>query len=135
MATVTDIKKLRPELLTKSVAELERQRAEIEMALAEKAREAEVKAKEELAADANKHIDAILSGVKFLHENGLLPAKVATGFSGSSGSFAPSMFLRSVTAEGLVPRAAKVVSGGEKKRRRRRQADGSWAPSKASQEG
>ena len=56
------------------------------MALAEKAREAEVKAKEELAADANKHIDAILSGVKFLHENGLLPAKVATGFFNADGT-------------------------------------------------
>ena len=135
---VTDISKLRPELLSKSVAELERQKAEIDMALAQKAHEAEVAAKATLAADANKHIDGILAGVKFLHDNGLLHDRLVTGLSSGNGSFMPASFLRAVTPESLVggPRKAVARSDGERRTRRRRDpVTGEMVPSKASQRG
>lgn len=99
---VDDIKKLRPELLDKSDAELDRLANEIALAKEYKRREAEIAAKESLALEANKHIDAIVAGVKFLHDNGLLSEKVASGFSRSDGMFSPSMYLRNVTADMLV---------------------------------
>lgn len=128
---VDDIKKLRPELLEKSDAELERLETEIALAREHKRREAEIKAKEELAAEANRHVEAVLAGVKFLHDNGALPERIAAAFSRNDGQFNPATFLRAVTAEQLVPRAA-----GEKPKRRRRVKDpvtGELVPSKASQ--
>lgn len=110
---VSDIEKLRPELLEKSRAELARLKAEIELAEAELSRRELVKAKEALAAEANQHIDAVVAGVKWLHDNGLLPDKVASGFKREGdGMFSPSMFLRNVTAESLA--------GGKPQRRRGR---------------
>ncbi|MFU0504090.1 hypothetical protein [Pseudaminobacter sp. NGMCC 1.201702] len=126
------IEKLRPELLEKSPAELERLATEIAMAQAELARRAEVAAKEELAAEANRHVDAVLAGVKFLHDNDLLNKRLVDALTLGTGAFAPSTFLRSVTAEQLVPRAARP--SGEKKRRRVRDPKtGELVPSKASQ--
>ncbi|MFC3206915.1 hypothetical protein [Aquamicrobium soli] len=110
---VSDIEKLRPELLEKSRAELARLKAEIELAEAELSRRELVKAKEALAAEANQHIDAVVAGVKWLHDNGLLPDKVAAGFKREGdGMFSPSMFLRNVTAESLA--------GGKPQKRRGR---------------
>jgi hypothetical protein len=128
MAIITDVKKLRPELLTISDAEFERRADEIEMARQERKRVADVAAKEQLAADANKHIDAILAGVKFLHDKGILPERVAGGFSRSDGMFTPSVALRNVTAESLAgigkPRAPrKVVDPNAPKRKRRSRAE------------
>lgn len=116
MAIITDIEKLRPELLTKSPAELERLATEIALAQAELTRRAEVEAKKEIAERANQHIEAIVDGVKFLHENGILPAKIAEAFSRGDGYFVPGMMLRTVSAESLVPRAAR--SAGPKRHRR-----------------
>jgi hypothetical protein len=124
---VTDVKKLRPELLSKSKAELERQAAEIAMAIAELEHQEEIKAKEALATEAGERVERVVADVKWLHDNGLLPERVATGFSRNDGTFAPGMILRAPTAESLVPKVA-----GEKKRRRRRGPDGEWLPSKAS---
>ncbi|TPM67432.1 hypothetical protein [Mesorhizobium sp. B2-2-1] len=124
---VTDVKKLRPELLTKSKAELERQAAEIAMAIAEIEHKEEIKAKEELAAEAGRQVEAVIAGVKWLHEQGLLPDRVAAGFS-RGDIFSPGSILKAPSAESLVPK-----TGGEKKRRRRRGPDGEWLPSKAAQ--
>ncbi|RUM99054.1 hypothetical protein EET67_05310 [Pseudaminobacter arsenicus] len=128
---VDDITKLRPELLEKSPAELRRQRDEIDMALAELEREAEVKAKAALADEANRHIEAMLASAKFLHDNGILPPRLVDALSRNDGQFNPATFLRTVSAEQLVPRAARPT--GEKKRRRVRDASGNLVPSKASQ--
>lgn len=128
---VTDIKKLRPELLTKSDAELERLANEIALARAHKAHEAEVAAKAALADEANKHIEAVLAGVKFLHDNGILPERMTTALSRGDGQFNPATFLRSVSAEQLVPRSARADR--PKRTRRVRDADGNLVPSKASQ--
>ena len=86
--------------------------------------------KEELAAKANVHIDAVVAGVKFLHENGILPEKISGAFSRSDGMFVPATVLRNVTPEQLVggPRRG----GGLKRTRRVRDAAGNLVPSKAS---
>lgn len=136
MATITDIEKLRPELLTKSLGELARLKAEIEMAEVELGRRELVKAKEALAAEANRHIDAVVAGVKWLNDNGILPEKVAAGFKrDGDGMFSPAMFLRNVTAESLAggkptrarrgrmtpaEREAAIAAGTLKPRRRRK---------------
>lgn len=99
---VDDIQKLRPELLKKSPAELERMATEIAMAQAYQAREAEVAAKEQLAADANRHIDAVVAGVKWLYDNAMLPEQITTAFSTAGGAFVPARKLSNVTAESLV---------------------------------
>lgn len=117
---VDDIKKLRPELLEKSEAELERLANEIALARAHKARAAEVAAKEELASEANRHIEAIVDGVKFLHDKGILPERIATAFSRGDGMFTPGMMLRAVTAESLLTSA---LTGGKPKRKRRSKAE------------
>lgn len=122
---VNDIRKLRPELLEKSIAELERQQAELTMAIEEKQREVEVAAKEALATEANKHIDAVLTGIKFLHDNSILPERLVTALSRGDGQFNPGTFLRAVTAENLVARTAgrSVASGDKPKRTRRTKAE------------
>lgn len=113
------IEKLRPELLEISDAEFERRQAEFELAARERARRAEVKLKEALAVEATGHVERVVAGIKFLHEHGLLPDRVVTGFSRNDGTFVPGMILRAPTAESLVPKAA-----GEKRKRRRRNAAG-----------
>lgn len=134
MATITDVKKLRPELLDMSLAELERRQTEIAMAIEDKRRAEEIKAKEEIAAQANDHIEAIVTGLNFLHDNGALPAKVQEAFTRADGRFVPATFLRQVSAESLVPGTPRRSRGdGPKRRRRVRDASGNLVPSKASQ--
>ncbi|WP_172352655.1 hypothetical protein [Mesorhizobium sp. NZP2298] len=124
------IDKLRPDLLTKSDAELERLAAEIAMAQAEKKRLADIAAKEELAAEAATRVERVVADIKWLHDNGLLPDRVAQGFSRGDGMFVPGMILRAPTAESLVPRAAKPAR--EKKFRRRKDPKtGEYVASKA----
>lgn len=130
---VSDIKKLRPELLEKSIAELERQQTEIALAIEEKRREADVKAKEELASEANRHIEAMLASAKFLHDNGILPPRLVDALSRNDGQFNPATFLRSVSAEQLVGGPRKAA--GPKRTRRVRDASGNLVPSKASRRG
>lgn len=129
---VDDINKLRPELLMKSPAELQRQRDEIDLALAELERQAAVKAKAALADEANRHIEAVVAGLNFLHENGILPEKAVTAFTRSDGRFVPATIIRAVTADQLVGGPRKA-SGGAKRSRRVRDANGNLVPSKASQ--
>lgn len=135
MPDIHDIEKLRPELLKKSLAELERQQTEIAMAIERKRHEEEVKAKEELAARANDHIDAVVSGLTFLHDNGVLPLKFVEAFSRNDGRFVPATFLRAVTAESLVPREMRPrrAASGPKRRRRVRDEHGNLVPRRASQ--
>lgn len=134
-AKITDVEKLRPELLTKSLAELERQRAELDMAIERKRREAEIAEKEALAAEANGHIEGVLTSVGWLHRNGLLPERLVTALTGGNGAFMPASFLRSVSAEALVggPRVRAPRTGERKSRRRRDPVTGELVPSKASQ--
>ncbi|RWP19244.1 MAG: hypothetical protein EOR00_09045 [Mesorhizobium sp.] len=129
------IDKIRPDLLTKSDAELERLAAEIAMAQAEKKRLADIKEKEALAAEAGVRVERVVADVKWLHDNDLLPKRVAEGFSRGDGMFSPGMILRAPTAESLVPKAARTAKpDGEKKFRRRKDPKtGEYVPSKAAQ--
>lgn len=133
MVAIDDINKLRPELLKKSPAELRRQRDEIDLALIEIERQEQVKAKAELADRANHHIDAIVEGINFLGENGILPEKVAAAFTRSDGRLVPATVLRHVTPEQLVGGVrVRVRNDGPKRRRRVRDEHGNLVPSKAS---
>lgn len=134
MPEITDIEKLAPELLKKSQAQLEREITERQMAIDKLRREAEIKAKEELAAQANQHIEAIITGLNFLHDNGALPQKVSDAFTRADGRFVPATFLRAVTAESLVPGAPRRARSSDGPKRRRRVRDpetGELVPSKA----
>ncbi|TIN10402.1 hypothetical protein [Mesorhizobium sp.] len=133
MAIITDVEKLRPELLEISDAEFERRKAELEMAAAERQRRKEIAAKEAIAAQAADHVEAILAGVKFLHDNGILPEKLVGAFSRSDGTFSPATLLRAPTAESLVPRTARAKRDKPKRTRRVRDPKtGELVPSKAS---
>lgn len=94
MATITDVGKLRPELLSMSVSELERRKAEIDMAIAEKSKEEERKKRATILAEADKHKAAVVAGIKFLHDNGLLTEKLKETFSTKDGVFNPSLSIK-----------------------------------------
>lgn len=98
MAKIDDITQLRPELLDKSQAELERQITELQMALAYKAEEGARKEREAKVAEAGKHIDNVLTGLRWLHENGFLSEKVAASFTNTKGVFTPHLSFRKPSA-------------------------------------
>ena len=138
MVAIDDIHKLAPDLLKKSRAQLEREITERQMAMAEIERQEQVKAKAELADRANHHIDAIIEGIAFLGENGILPEKVSAAFTRSDGRLVPATVLRHVTPEQLIGaprvRVRKARDPNAPKRTRRvRDANGNLVPSKASQ--
>ena len=136
MVAIDDINKLAPDLLKKSKAQLEREITERQMAMAEIQRQEEIKAKEELAAQANQHIEAIVTGLNFLHDNGALPPKVQEAFTRADGRFVPATYLRAVTAESLVPgtpRRSRSSDGPKRRRRVRDPKTGELVPSKAAQ--
>lgn len=91
---LTDVSKLRPDLLEKSQAELERQMAEIQMAIAYKAEEGARKEREARHAEAVKHVEAIWSGLQFLNEHGFLSDAVREFFTYAKGAFTPHLKLR-----------------------------------------
>lgn len=91
---VTDISKLRPELLDMSVAELERRRAEIDMAIARKAEiEAEEKRKEDHKL-AEVAFDKMMDGIQVLHNLGRLPDRIKNVLMSDDGSFQPGRYLK-----------------------------------------
>jgi len=89
-----DVSKLRPELLTMSVAELERRRTEIDMALAQKA-EAEREAKRAAALDeANRLKDDIVDALTKLEKTGHISDSVRGFFTTKAGVFSPHLFFK-----------------------------------------
>lgn len=89
-----DVSKLRPELLTMSVAELERRRTEIDMALAQKA-EAEREAKRAAALDeANRLKDDIVDALVKLEKTGHISDSVRGFFTTKAGVFSPHLFFK-----------------------------------------
>lgn len=86
---VSEVSKLRPELLTKSVAELNRLRDEIELAIGEKAKaEAEAR-KAAIIEKARDAYEPMLDTLKLYHENGLLSETIVAALSRQDGTFAP----------------------------------------------
>jgi hypothetical protein len=127
---VTDIEKLRPELLDLSVAELERRANEIQLAIRAKAEKEEAERRAAVVAEAATHVETVVTGLKWLHDNGFLSGKVTESFTRADGQFNPATYLRAPRADDV--RQARVASGDAPKRRRRvRDANGNLVPSKA----
>jgi hypothetical protein len=94
MAQITDIEKLRPELLDMSVAELERRKIEIDMAIEKKAAiEAEGRRKEE-HEEAIGLTEELVKIVSRLHELNRLPPRVLQALSKESGEFVPGLYIK-----------------------------------------
>jgi len=127
MAIITDVEKLRPELLSLSVAELERRRNEIDMAIAQKAAAEEAERRNRMVAEATERVESVVAGLKWLHAEGFLGAKVTEAFSRGDGQFNPGLYIR-------PPRSVDEVltRPAAKRTRRRRMPDGTLVPSKAS---
>ena len=94
MVKVTNIKDLRPELLEKSDAELDRLETEIKMARQYRAEEGARKEREAKIAQASEHIDKVLEGLRFLHDNGFLTDRVVATFTNAKGIFTPHLSFR-----------------------------------------
>lgn len=91
---IDDVSKLRPELLSLSVAELERRKTEIEMALAQKA-EAEREAARAAALDeANRLKDDIVDALVKLERTGHISDSVRGFFTTKAGVFSPHLFFK-----------------------------------------
>lgn len=94
MPAVTEIEKLRPELLDKSVAELDRLMAEIEMAKAKKAEvEAEARRVEE-HQEAVKLTDDLLRILNRLGQLGRVPPKLMAVLTRPTGEYVPGAYIK-----------------------------------------
>lgn len=124
MAKIEDIQKLRPELLDKSDAELERLETEIRMARQHKADEAARKEIESLVAQVNAAQDTILKSLNFLFEQGVLSEVVAQAYTTAGGSFAPHLRHRHVDADRLLAIRSSLDDSKPKKTRQARKPKG-----------
>ena len=118
MAKIEDIEKLRPELLGKSVAELERQMAELQMALDRKKDEEKKAALAQVVIEANNHQENLVEALKFLEHWRLLPDDVKAAYTTTSGVFNPGIKHKEVTADRIILReeqAKKVKKPRRKK--------------------
>lgn len=122
MAKIDDIQKLRPELLDKSTAELERQMTELQMALDHKKAEAERKEVAALVDEVNSVQEAVSKGLAFLHENRLLAESVISAYTTAGGSFAPHLKHRPVDADRMLSIKAQIKAEAEGKTVKKRRA-------------
>ncbi|NTA27376.1 hypothetical protein [Allorhizobium ampelinum] len=118
MVEITDITKLRPELLDLSDAEIERRVTELNMLKEHRAYEVRRKALDSLVYEANSHIEKIIDGLRFLDKEGLLPDSVRSAFSTDSGSLMPHLKLRMVDADRILARQAKEEKPVRKRRKK-----------------
>jgi hypothetical protein len=95
---VTDVSKLAPDLLDKSIAQLEREITERQMALTVKLEEEEAKRLAALAGEADGHKDRVVESLNWLSDNGFLSAAVREKFMGKNNKkepyFAPHIFFK-----------------------------------------
>lgn len=120
MAIITEVSKLRPELLNMSVAELERRRVEIDMAILEIAKKEEAAARAANVAEAGTRIERLVDDVTWLHDNSFLPRALVDALTRSDGRFVPGLKLRKPKAEDETPRSRDPNAP---KRRRRTKAE------------
>lgn len=85
----TDISKLRPELLTKSLAELNRLKSEIDLAIIEKEKADAEAARIAVLDKAREAYEPLLDTIKLYHEHGFLSSRAVDFFTDKAGSFAP----------------------------------------------
>lgn len=108
MTSIQDIDKLRPELMSKSESELERQITELQLALEKKKALEEEKERAMILAEARERIDRLVSDVMWLHEKNLLIDVAAELFS-----FPPSMKNNAeAKMSNFVPPAARFKKAG-----------------------
>jgi len=95
---ITDVSKLAPDLLNKSVAQLEREVTERQMAIAELKRQEAEKRLAALAGEADGHKDRVVESLNWLETNGFLSAAVREKFMGKNNKkepyFAPHIFFK-----------------------------------------
>jgi hypothetical protein len=94
MAVIEDVKKLKPELLELSPAEIDRRIAELQMAKDEIKKKEDAEFRAFQAEHAGEHIDKILAGLRFLHENDFLAENVIKFFTTEKGQFMPHLKLK-----------------------------------------
>jgi hypothetical protein len=94
MATITDIEKLRPELLDLSVAELERRKIEIDMAIERKAAIEAEEVRKSQHAEAVELTEQLVKVVTKLHELNRLPPRLQAALSKESGEFVPGLYIK-----------------------------------------
>jgi hypothetical protein len=98
---IDDVSKLRPELLSKSYNELERMKAEIEMAMASKEQEERRRKRAALVEEASTRIDRVVDDLNWLHENSFMSPNVREFFGGKDRAkndiFAPHLRLKKPT--------------------------------------
>jgi hypothetical protein len=135
MNAVDDIEKLRPELLQKSVAQLDREIVERQLAIAYIQRAEETARRAALVDEAASRVERLVDDIKWLHASGFLSAKVTESFTRADGQFNPATFIRPPRAEDVVARPKQATVDTNPVRRRRRRRDpvtGELLPSKAS---
>jgi len=94
MASITDIESLRPELLDLSVAELERRKTEIDMAIARVGeKEAEVRRQKEHEESIGL-TETLLKTVSRLHAIGRLSPRLVAALSKENGEFVPGLYVK-----------------------------------------
>lgn len=91
---IDDVSKLRPELLSLSVAELERRKAEIEMAIERKALEEREAARAAALDEANRLKDDIVDALTKLERTGHISDSVRGFFTTKAGVFSPHLFFK-----------------------------------------
>jgi hypothetical protein len=123
MAEVNDIRKLRPELLEKSAAELERMVTEIQMAQEHLRHEARKKEVEQRVNTINDAIETFNRAATTLNEMGFLNADVRAVLTTASGSFAPHLKHKAVDAERVLGRMVELDGDAKPKRTRRKKSE------------
>lgn len=116
MAIINDIEKLRPELKGVSDAELERRMTELLMEKERRELEARKAKVEGIVKQANDHMAAIVSGLRFLEEHNLLSDDVKASFTSTAGVFTPHLKFKSTDADRVL---ARMVDAPKKTRRKK----------------
>lgn len=117
MAIITDVEKLRPELKGVSDAELERRMTELLMEKERRQQEARRAQVEGIVNDANAHMQAIVAGLRYLEEHGLLAEEVKAAFTNSAGVFTPHLKFKATDADRVL---ARMGDAPVKKTRRKK---------------
>ena len=118
MAIITDVEKLRPELKGVSDAELERRMTELRMEMERREQEAKKAKVQHIVEKANEHMQAIVAGLRFLEENGLLSDDVKAAHTSTAGVFTPHLRYKAVDADRVLARMGEAPV----KRTRRKKA-------------
>lgn len=98
---ITDISKLAPDLLNKSVAQLEREITERQMALEQIRKAEEEKRRAKVLEEVGSRMDRVVEDLRWLNDNGFLGENVKEAFMskgrGEEKVFAPHLRFRRPT--------------------------------------